>query len=144
MGVGGQCHTPTALPPGKTRYPLYRRLGGPQGWFRQVRKPSPPPGFDPWTVQPLANHYTDYTIPAHKVNKIKTTFNFIYPSNMKTLCNKNYKIPRMPLKWLPHSILAGSRGVFYAVVQITSCHPHALPHDLINVAHSCEVIPRSL
>jgi len=26
-GVGGQGHTPAALPPGKTRYPLYRRLG---------------------------------------------------------------------------------------------------------------------
>ena len=28
-GVGGQRHAPAALPPGKTRYPLYRRLGGP-------------------------------------------------------------------------------------------------------------------
>ena len=26
-GVGGQRHTPAALPPGKTRYPLHRRLG---------------------------------------------------------------------------------------------------------------------
>ena len=26
-GVGGQHHAPAALPPGKTRYPLYRRLG---------------------------------------------------------------------------------------------------------------------
>ena len=30
-GVGGQHHAPAALPPVKTRYPLYRRLGGPQG-----------------------------------------------------------------------------------------------------------------
>jgi hypothetical protein len=29
-------------PPGKTRYPLYRRLGGPQGLYGQVRKISPP------------------------------------------------------------------------------------------------------
>jgi hypothetical protein len=29
-GVGGQRHAPAALPPGKTRYPLYRKLGGPQ------------------------------------------------------------------------------------------------------------------
>jgi len=27
-GVGGQRHTQAALPPGKTRYPLYGRLGG--------------------------------------------------------------------------------------------------------------------
>jgi len=26
------------LPPGKTRYPFYRSLGGPQGWSGQVRK----------------------------------------------------------------------------------------------------------
>ena len=43
------------LPPGKTRYPLYRRLGGPQGRSGQVRKISPPPGFDPRTVQPVAS-----------------------------------------------------------------------------------------
>jgi hypothetical protein len=27
-GVGGQRHTQAALPPGKTQYPLYGRLGG--------------------------------------------------------------------------------------------------------------------
>jgi hypothetical protein len=31
MWVGGQRHTPAALSPRKTRYPLYRRLGGTQG-----------------------------------------------------------------------------------------------------------------
>ena len=36
MRVGGQRHAPAALPPGKTRYPLYRRLGGPQSWCGQV------------------------------------------------------------------------------------------------------------
>ena len=52
-GVGGQRHAPPALPPGKTRYLLYRMLGG------RVRKISPPPGFDPRTVQPVASRYTD-------------------------------------------------------------------------------------
>jgi hypothetical protein len=46
--------------PGKIRYPLYRRLGGPQGRSGQLRKISPPPGFDPRTVQPVASHYTDW------------------------------------------------------------------------------------
>ena len=46
--------------PGKTRYPLYRRLRGPQGRSGQVRKISPPPGFDNRTVQPVASRYTDY------------------------------------------------------------------------------------
>ena len=44
-------HPGRSLPPGKTRYPLYMRLGGPQGRSGQVRKISPPPGFDPRTVQ---------------------------------------------------------------------------------------------
>ena len=57
-GVGGQRHAPAALPPGKTRHPLYRRLGGPQGRYGQVRKISPPPGFDPRTVHPVASRYT--------------------------------------------------------------------------------------
>jgi len=33
-------------------------------WSGQVQKILPPPGFDPWTVQPLVSHYTDYAIPA--------------------------------------------------------------------------------
>jgi hypothetical protein len=52
-GVGGQHHTPAALPPEKTRYPLYRRMSGPQVRSRQVRKISSPPAFDPRTVQPV-------------------------------------------------------------------------------------------
>jgi hypothetical protein len=49
---GGECSTPLPgrnLPPGKDRYPVYRRLGGTQGRFGLVRKISPPPGFDPRT-----------------------------------------------------------------------------------------------
>ena len=58
MGLDGQRHAPTALPPGKTRYPLCRRLGGPQVQSGQVRKISPSPGFDPRTFQPVASRYT--------------------------------------------------------------------------------------
>ena len=48
------------LPPGKNRYPLHRRLGGTQGQFGQVRKISPPPGFDPRPVHLVGSRYTDY------------------------------------------------------------------------------------
>jgi hypothetical protein len=66
MGVGGRLHAPAALPPGKTRYPLYRRLGGSQGRSGRVRKiPPPPPGFGSRTIQPVACRYTDWAIPAH-------------------------------------------------------------------------------
>ena len=36
--AGGQRHAPAALPPGKTRYPLYWGLSGPQGPSGRVRK----------------------------------------------------------------------------------------------------------
>jgi len=57
--VGVQRHAPAALPPGKTRYPLYTRVGGPQGQSGRVRKTSPLPEFDPRTVQSVASRYTD-------------------------------------------------------------------------------------
>jgi hypothetical protein len=57
---------------------FYTRLCGPQGRSGRVRKISPPPGFDPWTIQPVASRYTGYAIPAHTVlslrNKIYTNF----------------------------------------------------------------------
>jgi hypothetical protein len=65
--VGGQRHIQAALTPGKTRYPLYKRLSGPQGRSGRVRKISPPPGFDPRTVQPVASCYTDRAIPVHQI-----------------------------------------------------------------------------
>jgi hypothetical protein len=65
MGVGSQRHAPAALPPRKTWYPLYRRLGGPQGRSGRVRKISLPPGFDPRTVRPVASRYADWAIAAN-------------------------------------------------------------------------------
>jgi len=65
--AGGQRHGPAALPPGKSRYPLYRRLGGPQGRSGQVQKISPPPGFVCQTIHPIASRYTDCAITGHKV-----------------------------------------------------------------------------
>ena len=65
-GSGGQRHAPAALLPGKTRYPLYRRLGVPQDRSGQVRNISPPPGFDSRTVRPVAGRYTDYATQSTK------------------------------------------------------------------------------
>ena len=42
MVVGDRRHAPATLSPRKTRYPLYRRLGGPQSRSGQVREISPP------------------------------------------------------------------------------------------------------
>jgi hypothetical protein len=59
-GEGSASSPGRFLPREKIRFPLYRRLSGPQGPSGQVRKISPPPGFDPRTVQHVASRYTDY------------------------------------------------------------------------------------
>ena len=60
--MGGQRHTPAVLPPRKTRYPLYTRLGGPSGpvWTDAENLASGP-------SCPVASCYTDWAIPAHQI-----------------------------------------------------------------------------
>jgi hypothetical protein len=61
MGVRGQRQAPAALyHRKKTRYLLYRSLGGPQGRCGQMRKISLPLGSDPRTFLPVASRYTVY------------------------------------------------------------------------------------
>ena len=90
--MGCQPHAPAALPPGKTRYPLYRRLGGLQSRSGRVRKILLPPGFDPRTVQPVASRYTNRHSkkPLHEGKSIETTSaaHFESVANFQTRGNK--------------------------------------------------------
>jgi hypothetical protein len=62
--------TPRPLYPRRkgTRYPLYRRLGGPQSRSGQHGKEKilDPTGTDPSVVQPIASGNTDYATSAQK------------------------------------------------------------------------------
>ena len=60
------------LPPGKTRYPFYRRLGGPQGRSGRAEN-LVPTWIRSRTVQPVVIRYTDWaTRPTHyKIFKVK-------------------------------------------------------------------------
>ena len=49
----------------RNRYPLYGRLGGPQGQSGWVQKITPSPGLDPRIIQPIASCCTDSAILAH-------------------------------------------------------------------------------
>ena len=60
-GVGGQCQAPAVLLPGKDPVPIVEEAGwAPGPVWTGAENLSPPPGFDPRTVQPLASRYTDY------------------------------------------------------------------------------------
>ena len=61
--------------PGKeTRYPLHRRLVGPQGWSGRVLKIFSPPGFDSRTVQPV--YRLQYRDPLSYMCRILNAFDF--------------------------------------------------------------------
>ena len=52
------------LPPGTSRYPFYRRLGGPQGRSGRAENLIPT-GIRSRTVQPVVSRYTDSATPPH-------------------------------------------------------------------------------
>ena len=60
--MGGQHHAPAALPSGKTRYLLYRRLGVSSDLSGWARKTSSTLEFDPQAVHLVVSRYTAYTI----------------------------------------------------------------------------------
>ena len=88
-GEGSASRPGRSLPPGKTRYPLYKKLGGPQDRSEQVRKISPAPGFDPRTVQPVASRYTDYATRPTNENKVSSnqqhTVQFLFAVTLHTV-----------------------------------------------------------
>ena len=71
-GDGSASRPGRTLPLEKTRYPLYRRLGGPQGQSGQVWEISPPLGFDPRTVQPVGSRNTDSSKEFYEEKKMQT------------------------------------------------------------------------
>jgi hypothetical protein len=54
-------------------------LGGPQSRYGRVRKFSPPPEFDPRTVQPVASRYTDWATRAQYSYKLSSHSDQYYP-----------------------------------------------------------------
>jgi hypothetical protein len=91
---------PGRFTPGKeTRYPLYRGLGGPQGQSERVAKISPPPGFDPRTVQPVASRCTDIAVSCqHSNSKSVDTLTqfFLECVNKEQMCKQGMATRGLP------------------------------------------------
>ena len=104
-------HPGCTVPLGRTQYPLYRRLGGPQGrsgWVENLI----PLGFDPWTIQPIVSRYTNWATQPTTTN---SAFSKIYMYNNK-LTNTHQKDVKC-LQWLTleHSKLT--------IIYISKCRP---------------------
>jgi hypothetical protein len=86
-GGGWSTPRPGRFTPGKeTRYPLYRRLGGPQVRTDRIRtiSPPPPPGFDAGPSSPyrVAIPTVLFRSTTEIVEKIKTFYvQFFFPQN---------------------------------------------------------------
>jgi hypothetical protein len=111
------------LPSGKTWYPLYRRLGGPQGQSGRVWKISPPLGFNPWTVQPVTSRYTDWAIPAH-------TFQL---KSHNTPCTGRWVGPGTVLSVVvERKILVHARNWILVVQHVAKSLPTSIPVEVQN------------
>jgi hypothetical protein len=86
-GEGSASRPGPSLPSGKTRYPLYRRLGGPQGRSGQVRKISPPTGIRSPDRPARSQLLYRLRYPAHSPFSIK---DFLSWSLRSTFCIHTY------------------------------------------------------
>jgi hypothetical protein len=95
MGVGGQCHALAASPPGETWYPLYRRLGVPQGQSGRVQKISLLPGFHtgPSSTSPVAIP-TELSWPHYKL----VNGDFMLPQCLEKFLSINFTIKKISVE----------------------------------------------
>ena len=66
--MGVQHRASAILLPGKTRYPLYTRVGGPRGRFGRGENSRLGPGFNPRAVHPVTTRSTEYAFAAAGIN----------------------------------------------------------------------------
>ena len=93
-GEGSALRPGRSLPPGKTRYPLYRRLGGSQGRSEHVRKISPPTGIRSPDRPARSQSLCRLRYPAHSKQKascksVKSTLRKQSAWNDVTFCQQS-------------------------------------------------------
>ena len=142
------------IPPGKSRYPFYRRLGGPQGRSGRAENLAPT-GIRSRTVQPVVSRYTDW---ATRPTPTDVHFPNILSFKLTRQLTKHRKLSEKrnnsnATGWLPYR--SNNKNIlfvifsfkFYAIVKcycwiirVGLCdgalHLHVLPaaeHDIVSV-----------
>ena len=115
------------LPPGKTRYPFYRRLGGPQGRSGRAEN-LVSTGIRPRTVQPVVSRYTDWATEPTYTGGLQ--WNLIYRNGLKL----------SELNW--RTVLALGFFFFLYFIKHTACltkRAEYLKHDNYFISFFCGV-----
>ena len=88
-GKGSASRPSRSLPPGKDPVPIVQQAGwAPGPVWTGAENLTPPPGFDPWTIQPLASRYTDYaTLPTTYDNLLNYNFKRSFKPHVTGLVN---------------------------------------------------------
>ena len=128
------------LPPGKTRYPFYRSLGGPQGrsWRAENLVPT---GIRPWTVQPAVSRYTDWaTRPTHYQHNIQILSGYHQHTIKMPQTEPARYHPDTRLKWIqtssdavPSSITLSSE---YTAHPLEVCKVDPKSHTLLAICRT--------
>jgi hypothetical protein len=135
--------TPPPLYPREkgTRYPLYKRLGGPQGWSGQVRKISPHTGFR-YTDRPAHSeslYRQSYPGPCFsQLANLKLHLSVLHPictSIKRDISLKNTFLKRFP----PDQCLTGGANAVSASRRASSSKISQSAHVLtVNMFYSAE------
>jgi hypothetical protein len=123
-----------SLPPGKTRYPLYRRLGGPQGRSGQVWKMSLLPGFDLRPVQPVAQSLYGLSYRAHWTQDGQVKFS----TETCMVCSVGHVAISIRRKY----VLSVTQQSAYREIMFCMSHSNQQTAKVCSVGHTAISIPR--
>ena len=129
------------LPPGKNRYPFYRRLGGPQGRSGQAEN-LVPTGILSRTVQPIVSRYTDWA--TEPTILLGTLINYVIILCLCVTCAHLYSPLFHTLVWCSVSIighLAIESARWYARIELKWTELHNLKNLYSRHIHSCSLLP---
>jgi len=116
MRVSGERHAPAALPPRKTFYQFYRRLGRPQNRSGRVRKISPSPKFEVRPAHPAASLMSPGCASEYAARRFLRNVGSYLRSYKASYSTRPCKCERNSIKWnmyvyLKYHALKTQRGM---------------------------------
>ena len=102
----------------ETRYPFYKTLGVPHGLSGRLGESPHDPGFDPQTVQAVANRYTAFDILSHGEARINTTLWRVRVNNVAV--PKQYVLHILSVIYILGYTASNAHAPYYIVLSYSS------------------------